>query len=362
MSYNIDERLIEAQFFESLQKAGIKPREEFNPIMDGQLHRFSTEGDKYGATSGAYIIYADNWPHWYIKDFRITANKMLHFSFDKEALSREDRRAIYQELNNPINQAAMKARQEQNQLHQKENEAQALRQAITEYETAFFFGVSKHPYIYQRFIKKNLHIPLSYQAWDFEYFLGTNKPYNALKVVHNPIDGAFAKKGDLMIPLTNVITRQIQTFQLISSSPNQEGKYQKGFYRGLSPKFCCIELIPENSMQQNILYLCEGYSTSLSILILTEGKFPVFASLSASNLINVALGLRERFKGKKIYLMADNDKATELKIGHNPGIEAAEKVLREGFCNKVIPAEIKGTNNQNIDWYDVLEKGITEHE
>ena len=343
MSYSIDERLIEAQFWQSMRQAGIKPRYEFSPIMDGKLHRFSVESDKHGETSGAYIVHADEWPNWHVQDFHIQ-DSMLHFSFDKDALSSDERQAIYQELNNPEYQAAVKAKREQEQLLQKEKEAKALANAIHEYECADFAGVSLHPYIYQRFISKNFFIPSTFQAWDFEYALDVKPPSNALKLTN---------QGDLLIPITNILTSKIQDFQIISSTPDQRGKFQKRFYTGLSPKNGCVEILPLNSLQQNIVYLCEGYCTALAVLILTRGNFPVFAALSASNLINVAEGLRKRYSGKKIFVMADNDRTTELKTGNNTGIVKANQVLREGLCDKVIPAEIEDVH-ENIDWYDIL--------
>lgn len=259
MNFNIDTREIERQFFDTMRQAGIKPREDFSPIMDGKIYRFAVEGDKGSETSGAYYIHADDYPNWGFMDYHLH-NRMQCYKFDYEAagFTRDDRRAIAKELNNPAHQAAIKAKREKEQELQKENQARALVQAIKEYEHATFAGVSMHPYLYERFIKRSLHVTLLFQAWDFEYTLDVKPPSNALKIVQNPINGAYSKRGDLLIPITNILTGKIQDFQIISSSLNQQGKYQKGFYPRLSPKFGCVEIIPENSLQQNIIYLCEG--------------------------------------------------------------------------------------------------------
>ena len=95
----VDERIIEAQFWADLARCGITLRQSFTPIMDGKLHRFSTAQDKWGETSGAYLIHADSWPSWFIQDYR--QNIKANGKFNAGDLSTGERAEIFKTVNDP---------------------------------------------------------------------------------------------------------------------------------------------------------------------------------------------------------------------------------------------------------------------
>ena len=367
MRNEIDERLIIEQVRASMEANDVIPKEEnLQLIMDGSIHRFAVEGDRLGAKSGAYYIHADGCPNWGFMDYH-KHSEMLQFSFNWEAIPIEDRRAYYKEQNNAApfrDTQAIQAARAKAQLRQRkkqEEEAKAKQQAISRacyiYENASVDNVSKHPYIAERFIKKGIHVWPYMYVWDFEHYLTLDPPANVIKratvEVMTP-HGPECRPERLIVPITNTLTDELQSLQTISDRPDKEGKYQKGFLKGTSPKGGCYKLIPPNAQNSQIVYLCEGLCTGIAIVILTRGQFPVFCAMSSGNLEHVARGLRERYSDKKIFIMADNDAATAIKTGTNKGIKAAHAVKDKGLADRVKFPTIEGREQQNIDYYDKL--------
>ena len=363
---NITYDMIAVQVRAHMEAEGFIPQDENLQLdMDGQIHRIAMEGDRWGATSGAYYVHADGCPNWGFRDFR-KHSEMLQFSFNWEAIPFETRKAYYQEQNDSYpfsyTQAQENARAEAliRQRKKQEAEAKAKQEAISRarylYETASVSNVSKHPYIAERFIKKGIHVWPYMHVWDFEHYLTIDPPYNAIKratvEVMTP-HGIECKPKRLIIPITNTLTREIQSLQIISDRPDKEGKYQKGFLKCTSPKGGCYELIPQTAQNSQAICICEGLCTGLAIIVLTYGQLPVFCAMTSGNIEHVARGLRKRYAGKKIIIMADNDAATASKTGTNTGIKAANDAKDKGLADTVKIPIIKSTN-QNIDWYDVL--------
>ena len=124
----IDERIVISAFFDSLRRYGIHPREEFTPIMDGQLHRFALEGDRYGQKTGAYIIHADGWPNWLIQDFR-QGNQMIKCVLDKDLVPHDSRPVLSREEYQRMQTENERRQQEQLKLQQ-ENEQKNIEKAF----------------------------------------------------------------------------------------------------------------------------------------------------------------------------------------------------------------------------------------
>ena len=362
---NITEEMIAQQVRAHMEAEGFIPQDENLQLeMDGEIHRIPVKGDRWGATSGAYYVHADGCPNWGFRDFR-KHSEMLQASFNWEAIPFETRKAYYQEQNNyysdPQARQAEKAealiRQRKKQQAEAKEKQEAISRACYLYENASFSNVSKHPYIAERFIKKGIHVWPYMYVWDFEHYLTLDPPDNAIKRATVKVitpSGTECRPERLIIPITNTLTREIQSLQTISDRPDSEGKYQKGFLKSTSPKGGCYELIPQTAQNSQAICICEGLCTGLAIIVLTRGQFPVFCAMTSGNIEHVARGLRKRYAGKKIIIMADNDAATAIKNGTNTGIKAANDAKDKGLADIVKPAQIAGRENQNIDWYDVL--------
>jgi len=77
------------------------------------------------------------------------------------------------------------------------------------------------------------------------------------------------------------------------------------------------------NMNEDILYICEGYATAATIHKAT-GK-PVVIAFNSGNLKKIAETYKKKHSSKTIIIASDNDIATEKKTGTNTGIEAARK-------------------------------------
>lgn len=73
------------------------------------------------------------------------------------------------------------------------------------------------------------------------------------------------------------------------------------------------------------LLLAEGYATAATIHEATG--LPVVAAMNCGNLLPVAEALAAKYPDARFLVCADDDRNTEVKIGRNPGIDAARAVL-----------------------------------
>jgi len=114
-------------------------------------------------------------------------------------------------------------------------------------------------------------------------------------------------RGRLLIPITK--NGQIVNLQII----NRDGL--KLFLKGGEIKGC-YSIIPGLT---NIIYICEGYATAVSVAEAT-GCMTIVA-FNDSNLVPVAKVIRMEYKTSQIIIAADNDKMTE----GNPGLTWGKK-------------------------------------
>ena len=351
---HVDYKLIEAQFFQDLARYGIIPRKSFTPVMDGKIHRFSTAQDKGSETSGAYLIHMDSWPTWCIQDYR-QHGEMIKCKFNTGDLSTSEKSAIFQTVNDPVEQqrrAAEKAKEEQ---LQRENEVLAVQNAWREYNESRNSCAGEHPY------SKLKHITAA--MYDYRA---------RIKTTCKPDDKG--QLGDLMIPLRNLETGKFQALQLIrvirgKLNLNESGSYQKGIYKNTHIKGAGFVLWPheledcrmcENCLNLNCpknqaiidkclarcaaerekrlktILICEGIATACSLYYVLN--FPTIAAINAGQIPNVARITREKFPNAKIIIAADNDEA---------GLKAANEAIEAGYANAKSYPEQKGK-----DWND----------
>ena len=194
------EEIITAEFLATLEELAIKPRYDLRLLMDGQIHRFSTDEDIGGEKSGAYYIHSDGWPNWGVMDFR------KHDEMQKFKLSRE-RMPEQWDGNTQASQ------QKQNEREQESEEAR--RRAYNEYSRADSKMANFHPYIYKKRVSGI-----------------TQKIRVVTSETHKHSD--LCKIGDLLIPLVNAATRKFQTPACLPVRPLPPSKLKRR--RELAPR------------------------------------------------------------------------------------------------------------------------------
>lgn len=127
------------------------------------------------------------------------------------------------------------------------------------------------------------------------------------------VDGLVLPSGELLVPMRNLATNQLQGAQIIRWL-SDERKWEKKMVPGMRAKGAVLRLGPKTAAET---ILCEGYATGLSIEAAARQmrlNASVLVCFSDSNMVHVASLLT---KGKR-YVFADNDKS-----------EAGERAARE---------------------------------
>ena len=145
--------------------------------------------------------------------------------------------------------------------------------------------------------------------------------------------------GALVVPVYNARTKRLQSLQFI----NAQG--EKRFVTGGRMALGCFPLrhTPESFKRAVAVRIgiAEGFATAASLANVLGDSVAIFCAYSASNLVNVAVALRERYGDAEITIYADND---QNEVGQNAAAKAAIAV--NGLV--AIPPVI-GT-----DWHDAL--------
>lgn len=109
---------------------------------------------------------------------------------------------------------------------------------------------------------------------------------------------------------------------------------------------------------RQMLLICEGYATGLSIRMALEQQLPVFVALDAYNLMPVCMLLRTLYPDSRLLICADDDWKTEdhegkpSNVGRLKAKEVAQAIERVDMVYPVFPAgRIRG--NKETDFNDL---------
>jgi putative DNA primase/helicase len=272
------------------QSPAVKPQEEFaealrsmgcvvsgeHPMMDGQKHRISVEGEKHSekAGSGYYVAHLDGHPAGYIKNYKTGAD--LSWKAKGYVLDDAQKTAIHA-------QALQKA------------QARAAEQECLHEQTAQ--RIAQH---------MQTLVPVTKPT-----------PYMQSKGIA-PQPGVLtdAQGQTTYIPAVDVNGKQ-WTVQYI----REDGS--KRFAKD-SRKEGCFHVVGGDAglTKAPVLIIGEGYST-LSSVSQSVG-FATVAAFDSGNLLPVAKALHDKHPDKPVVIVGDDDKHLELMLGTNPGRQKAE--------------------------------------
>ena len=153
----------------------------------------------------------------------------------------------------------------------------------------------------------------------------------------------------IMVPMYHNDTNgkpQIVSVQFISADG------MKRFLTG-GRKIGCYGSISEQGASKEILYICEGYATGLSIYEAT--KNPVVIAFDAGNLGSVAQAIRKKYPHATITIAGDNDLWTKKHEGtpYNPGVEKATAAAEAHGCRVAIPCVPHDHADRPTDFNDI---------
>lgn len=358
MHGNFSEDRVISQFSDFIHSSQFRPKSRLTINADGNIHRYTLATESNSGKSGAYALHLDGCPSGLVMDWHDRATKIT-WKYD---FSDEERREYGREINNAESRTEIEAQRKEHERRkaeekklQEKKQQEALSMALREYLYADLFGQFQHPYLRTRFTDKGIHIEHStvFNSWDVQT---DDEPENYRPVQRMPIaisrgrvQGGLCRNGELIVPMLNVLTGKIQSLIHILATPNQEGKFLKRNYTGLTITGAAHVLRPKFSENagSGCLFVTEGIATALALLIDTQEKFMIFSAGTCHNLIHVCRGLRIRYPGKKIIIVADNDES-------GAGKKAADECRNAGLADGIRMPEITGQ-----DWYDkfITKKG-----
>lgn len=362
----IDETTAIQEFETWLYNSSLKPSGHVNIQADGQIHRYTVEGDRAGSRNGAYCLHLDGRPAGYVMSWKTGKEEKEIWKY---SYSDEERREYAQSQSNP----ALKAQTEKERLerecrkaealrHQREKQEQARMMALKEYLNAWPITdpLSEHPYTRSKFeglgicYRDDGQFRTRYgeTSDNVDYSVITNYPP---RLCRGTIEGGICKAGELLVPMRNILNGELQTLVRFYAGNMNGGKWPRGYYTGTSPTGAAYIIWPQHA-KRGAVYVCEGFSTALALMISFECQYVIFSVGSWQNLHPVCQALRTRLPaGTKIIIAADNDKLDSK--GKNAGLDAANECVTSGVADRQIAPDDNGT-----DWADELRKEFIKNE
>lgn len=319
-----DEREVLLHFKAALEEQGLII--DGMPIMDGKIHRVKTNLDKGREMSGAYTGFLNDYPAGFIQNFKTNhkENWKMGIEYGNNI-----------PITNPNNQAPKKK-----EVTHRDEALRALQEKTAiklqeEYENANW-AHSNHPYLKKKGFNENFYLKQD-------------------------------KMGSLLIPLKDENGKlwSVQRIftngdKIIGVIRTKEEKEQGIEYS--ARKSGCFHIIGAKNLESCKEFLItEGFATAATIYKSTNK--PVIMGVDSGNLIKIVEILNNKFKGKSITIIADNDKKREIQGLNNTGVEAAQEIKRKYPQTKIIIPEISNKEAELgfSDFNDIfLAKGLEE--
>lgn len=308
------------------QGPAMTPKEEFadalrslgcivsgdHPIMDGQRHRITVEGDKKGEQAGFYVGHLDGHPAGYIKNNRTGLD--MKWKSKGYTLDPEEKAKLQAEAATKLAERAA----EQDRLH----EATAQR-------------VGRQT--------ENL-VPVTQPT-----------PYMQAKAIEAHAGLLTDKDGQkTYIPAYDVDGKQ-WTMQYIQEDGTK--RFAKD-----SRKEACFH--PVGGMDAvaaaPALVIAEGYATAAT-LAESLGQATV-AAFDSGNLPAVARALHEKFPDKPVIIAGDDDRHQVITQGTNPGRTKAEEAAKAVGGTAIFPIFAPGENSYPANLPPITPQTYREHE
>lgn len=147
--------------------------------------------------------------------------------------------------------------------------------------------------------------------------------------------------GDrLIVPMTDIFGK---VWNCQSIYPDGEKRYLTGARKKGAFWSSGIDLSLGGGAAPKTICIGEGVATMIAVHAATG--FLAVAAMDTSGLLPVATAIRRRWPDTKLIISADDDRKTELKIGRNPGMAAAE--IAAAAVNGLLATPILGSDDHD---------------
>lgn len=333
------------QFKQALIETGLQLKTEV--VTDGTLQRLPVEGDKSGATSGAYAYHATGrTPGGFIQNHK--TGQVVHWKPEGKIpeLSAAERAQ-------QMAQAAQQRRTREQQRHTEQEATAKAAQALWQEAPP---ATAKNPYC----AAKGINNPLGLRTVPEQ--VSVEAAAHGLRIAHSAKEAKALREadpkhrvfnaGDLLVPARDT-EGKLWTLQSINPQFKSfmKGGRKAGLYAvaGTDDPQKALAAEPHNP-----LIVAEGYATANTLSRLLDGK-PVVVAFDCGNLEAIARQLREYNSTRALLIAADNDHNAKT----NTGLLKAQSVAK-AYGAGLMPPVFK-TGEQGSDWNDLAsQKGEPE--
>lgn len=271
---------VEAGFLDAMAAHGLAPARKLDLIVDGDIHRYTVEGDRSKSDNGWYVLYKDGAvPAGAFGSWKTGQNETWCIGTG-QALTPEERAEFKRQM-----QEAQRAREAET----KRVRAEAAERANKLWDTAKP-ATNDHPYLRAKGAK---------------------------------CYGLRALGDQLLVPVRND-TGKLCSLQFVGADGG------KKFITGgeMQGNYCAI------GRPGDTVCIAEGYATAATILEATD--WAVAVAFNAGNLLAVAKIMRKKFPLARLVFCADNDQWTFAPV-ENPGVAKATEAANAVGGVLVVP-------------------------
>ena len=182
-------------------------------------------------------------------------------------------------------------------------------------------------------------------------------PYLARKGVEPEACRYFAD-GTVVIPLIRYDMPRAEALRAVQRIKPDGAKF---FTKGFAKPGCALRLGEIVPGRLNLVLVCEGYSTALSIRMATGHELVVYMALDAGNLAHVVPMVRALHPDHFILICADDDYRTRDQVTgklNNPGRTAARAIAKQvPSCDLIWPVfEAATRGEKDTDFNDLHQR------
>lgn len=310
---NVTDADIIADFLSAMAGAGLNTADKIE--ADGELHRFTVDGDPKNTKNGWYVLFLDGVPAGEFGCWKRMAGSSVTWCAKSDTeLTPDENKAVRAKI-----EQARRDREERERMKHDATATEAKKIWDAAHEA------DAHAYLTRKGVKSH-----------------------GLRVGEWPT-GAQA----LLVPMYDGKGR-MTTLQAIFSNVNPVIGRDKDFLAGGKKRGCFFTIGAPPANGEGTIALVEGYATGASVHEAT-GLFTV-VSFDAGNLKPVAHELRRRYPAATILIAADNDRWTLTPI-ENPGLHYARELLEAIPARTLLAVpEFQNLDDKPTDFNDLHQR------
>ena len=366
--FQVNAQEIETEFLEFLRQIDCYPLNPQELKLDGELHRFTIEGDKKSSKNGAYCVYTDGVPAGFVQDWRKGIKTDWKFNTKKLTKKMRDLLSSKEMQAETERRRAERERERTEKAERAKIQVQDLFKNLENASEKFSYlqtkKIQNHNFKFYRSIN-SIAIPLTDINGNLVTLQWIDEKGNKRFFEDIPLENSFWSVGTENLQTKRHYQENTKaTPQIIKNIKERftafyDGETEtaekviKAITKGKSESYWTVNdlenLETRLDEKSNVLMIGEGVATMAKIFELT--KIPCVAAMNCGRLSTISKIFREKFPFVKILIASDNDAETEKRTGKNPGVEHAIECVKSKFADSFVAPTFKKITD-GTDWDD----------